>query len=789
MADQKKPVPEYMARKGEGRMDEDELNSVVKNAISQCVQFIDTELSIERAKATEYYLGKPFGNEEEGRSQVVLTEVRDAVDGMLPSLMRIFFGSEHTVEFVPTRPDNVEQAAQKTDYVRYVFEEENSGFLQCLSVIKDGLVRKLGVFAWGWDESSETKAYQQEGIDGEQLDALAADDAIQLTSVSARKDNLFDVSFTAQMPGKLWVKSVPPEEFIYNRQARSLEEGLVIGHRTLKTKGELIAMGISEKDISEYANADTDDVQLRGNAEEIARRDIAGIGRVQGFGFTNDPEMGQANTKILYCDVLMNVDFDGDGIAELRRICTIGPNYYPVSNEPADEKRFAVFCPYPEPHAMLGGSVADRTMDMQKINSSVLRAILDGGAAAAFPRTVYVEGQASVADIMNTAIGAPIRERTLNSVRQLETPFTAEKLLPVLQFGQEVIERRTGRNKGTAGLDADALQSTDKDAVKAVLDGGQEQIELMARVFAEGTLKPLFRGIGRLLQQKQPRAKVVRLRGSWVAVDPKSWDDAMDVTVNIALGSTFVEKKVSTLMAVAADQENLLMQLGLANPATSLPKFLNTRAKILSLQGIKDFTNYYNPLPPDWQPPPPPPTPQDPQVLAMQAEAEMSHVKAMKELAIKQDELTLKSRDQDQKDRQMQLDAMNAAEDRALKREELIANIEIEKAKIEAQLAMAQQAEASASAGVKEVTVNNVDPTTITAGMEKLHESVAKLTEHAAKEKPPVVVPAPAVHVPAPVVNVPAPVVHVAAPEKKKGKRKVRARKEKDGSFTFESDD
>src|ERR1700733_14638125 len=105
-------------------MDDEEFRAVVSAALSQSVQFIDTELSVERARATEFYLGKPFGNEEEGRSQVVLTEVRDAVDGMLPSFMRVFFGSEHTVEFVPTRADNVQQAAQKTDYVRYVFEED-----------------------------------------------------------------------------------------------------------------------------------------------------------------------------------------------------------------------------------------------------------------------------------------------------------------------------------------------------------------------------------------------------------------------------------------------------------------------------------------------------------------------------------------------------------------------------------------------------------------------------------------------------------------------------------------
>lgn len=673
------PIPEYMGRKGKGPMDKEDFAAVVQDGLAQCVQFVDTELSVERARATEYYLGKPFGNEEEGRSQVVLTEVRDAVDGMLPSLLRVFFGSEHCVEFVPTRADNVPQAEQKTDYVRYVFEEDNAGFLSTMSVLKDGLVRKVGIFKWRWDTSDETRAYKQEGVTKAELELLAADDDVALTKAVKRKPSkeekadyeqalaqftqaqsqqqpgqppqapphlpeLYDVELTRTVKGgRARVESVPPEEFIYNRQARSLDESLIVAHRTDKTRGQLLAMGVKEKDIEEHAGpGGGTDVTLKGNAEEIARRDVAGVGRVVGFGYTTDPELGKANDKILYTEAFMTVDYDGDGVAELRRICTIGPNYYPITNDPADERPFAIFTPYPEPHALLGGSVADRTMDVQKINSAILRAIMDSGAASAFPRTVYLEGQASVADIMNTAIGAPIRERIANAVRTLETPFTGKELLPVLSFMQEVIERRTGRNKGAAGLDADALQSTGKEAVGAVLTGGQEQIEVIARVFAEGTLKPLFRGLGRLLSTHQPKKRVVRLRGNWVDVDPRSWDDNMDVTVNVGLGTTFTEKKIATLMSVAADQKELATALGLSNPIVGLGRIRATRAKILALQGIKDADSYYAPVPLDYQPPPPqgPPAP-SPEQQAMQAEAEMSHMKVLKELAIKHDELVM----------------------------------------------------------------------------------------------------------------------------------------------------
>jgi hypothetical protein len=678
----RKPSIEYLGRKGQGAMDEEEFAAVIRDAVQQSVQFVDNELSIERARATEYYLGKPFGNEEEGRSQVVLTEVRDAVDGMLPSILRVFFGAEHAVEFVPTRADNVAQAEQKTDYVRYVFEEDNDGFLEALSVLKDGLIRKIGIFKWWWDTSETTRAYRMEGVTQDELKMLAADDDVTITHTVKRKPSkqqtaefeqakamyaqqlqamkgqpqngqappppqmpvLYDVDLTRKVSGgRVAIQAVPPEEFIFNRQARSIRTALLVGHRTYKTRGELIAMGISEEDIENHASASgaAMDAALSANAEEIARRDVAGVGRVLGFGFTNDPEMGKANDKIAYGEFDVTVDFDGDGTAELRHVCTIGPVFYPVINYPTDERRFAIFGPYPEPHTLLAGSVADRTMDVQKINSALMRGTLDSLSISLFPRPIYQEGQASVADIMNTAIGAPIRERLAGAVRWSDVPFAGEKVLPVLNFMQEVIERRTGRNKGAAGLDADALQSTGKEAVGAVLTGSQEQLEMICRIFAQMTLKPLFKGVGRLLQEKQPRERMVRLRGQWVEIDPRTWTADMDVTVNVGLGTTFTDKKVATLVAVAQDQQTLLQTLGLDNPIVSLGQFRATRAKILSLQGIKDADSYYKPIPLDWQPPPTPPQP-DPNAAAMQAEKEMNQIKTMKELAIKQDEMELK---------------------------------------------------------------------------------------------------------------------------------------------------
>lgn len=675
-----KPYIESASRKGEGPMDDGEFESLIKGVITESKQWTDNELSLQRALATEYYLGLPFGNEEEGRSQVVLTEVRDAVLGVLPSLIRVLLGADYPLEFVPRRADAVDTAAQATDYVRYVFLEDNPGFLNTVSVIKDGLVRKIGIFKWGWDKSVATRAYRMEGVTGAELRALAADDDIKFTKITKRApedtasempvqtmeqpeananapavaapkdEGLYDVELTeTKDEGRARIWALPPEEFIWNREARDLESALFVGHRTQLTRGELIALGVSEKDIEEHCGVSSggNDISLQANPEQLARLNASGTTNSLGQGTSSDPEMGDANDKILYVEGYFKIDFDGDGIPELRKVCTIGNAFHPWYNKPTSERPFSIFIADPEPHTLLGQSWADRLMDVQKISSSLLRGTLDSLSASIFPRMTYEEGYASVSDMMNTAIGAVIRIRKPGAVQSFAHPFVGKEALPFLDLMKDIVERRTGRNKGVAGLEADALQSTGQEAAQAVISGSQEQAEMLARLFAEGAMKPLFKGILRMLVEHQPRKRIVRLRGKWVEVDPRSWDADMDVQVNVALGSGFTEKKIQTLLSTYAEQKDILTTYGPNNPICTVAMARNTLAKILDLQGIKDTETYFKPVDPNWQPPAPPAPPPSPEQLMAEANIKIETMKAERSLTEKKDELALKEKHMD----------------------------------------------------------------------------------------------------------------------------------------------
>lgn len=618
-------------------MSESELEKIVSGLIEDATSFVDGELSRDRAIASDYYAGELFGNEQEGRSKFVTTEVRDNTLAVMPSILRVTFGPERAVEFSPRNAGQVQQARQASDFAQFVFAEDNPGFLIMHGVLKDGLVRRMGIVKWWYDDASETKGYKINGIPESQLLQLLQEEGVELQRAVERPaqsglvapdgsalssqpaEKIFDVEIThTETDGRVVLEGVPPEEFLYNREARAKHSALGIWHRTRKSKGELVAMGLDEDEIEKYAKG-TDGLALKNNPEAIARQKITGANAT-----SEDPEAGDANDKILYVEGYVRIDFDGDGIAELRKVCTIGDSKHIVINEPTDEAPFAIFCPDPEPHTMSGQSLADRTMDLQLLKSTLLRAGLDSLAASIFPRQEYVEGEVSVSDILNTEIGAPVRVSRPGMVREIAHTFVGGEVFPFLKYVDEINERRTGMNEGTNALNADALQSTSANGIQAVVTAAQEQKEMLVRIFAETLLKPMFRGILKLLVENKPKPRMVRLRNQWTEVDPRVWDADMDVVVNVALGSGLIEQKVQTLLGVAAKQELIISTLGPDNPVCKIGQYANTLRLIVELQGFKDTSSFFNEVDPNWAPPPPQPAP-DPkmQIEQMKQQASM----------------------------------------------------------------------------------------------------------------------------------------------------------------------
>jgi hypothetical protein len=642
----KQENPMLMAETLQGEMQEDEvmseeqLQGVISAEINDAISFIDDDIGGNRALATEYYYGQPFGDEEEGRSQVVSMDVRDTVQGILPSLMRIFFGPERVVEFAPQGPEDVQSAEQATDYVDFIFKRDNQGFKILHSAFKDALVRKVGIVKYWWDESVEVKAESFSMLDEQTMMFLTQDPNIEISAVReypvpgtqpmndaqgimTPPPMMYDVEIKRRIKsGKVKIEALPPEEFLIDRRAKSVEEATFVGHRTMKTVSDLVAMGYDYDEMVEVAGNGND---FDNNEEYIARNPFAVISTAN----NGDP----SSKSVLYIEGYLKVDFDGDGIAEMRRICTVGTGNKVLRNEIVDDRQFAAFCPDPEPHTFFGMCPADVVMDIQRIKSNVQRGILDSLAQSIHPRTAIVEGQANMEDVLNTEVGAVIRMRAPGMVQPFTTPFVGQAAFPMLDYLDDIKQTRTGISKAAAGLDADALQSTTKAAVSATVNAAHQHIEMIARIFAETGLRKLFTGILKLVIENQDKARMIRLRNTFVPIDPRSWDANMDVIVNVGVGDGTLEDRINILNQVALRQEMLIKETGVNNPVVSLPQYTNTLTKMLQLAGIKDSQNYFNQLPVDFQLPPPPEPKLTPEEMLAQVQAQSIQADIQKKAA------------------------------------------------------------------------------------------------------------------------------------------------------------
>jgi hypothetical protein len=661
----------------EGEMSETEFSASVKQSIDDAVDYIDGFIAPARAKATSFYRGDPFGNEEEGRSQIVMTELRDVTQAVIPSLLRIFTASENVVEYMPRNEATVEMAEQATDYVNFIFYNDNPGFQVLHNVFKDALVRKTGIIKWRWSEDLEISEAEYTGLDLGQVAVLESDPEVEIVKIEVEEiieidpdpmtgmeqppiEKLYVRIRRSRPKNRVVIEAVPPEEFLISRDARNLDTAMYVGHRSLKTMSELVAMGYDRKEVEEYA----------GQGDVFSINTEAQTRNPAILSFMNHADNPDGSLRrVIYVESYVRIDKDGDGIAELRKVCSIGNAHHILHDEVATDVPFCVFCPDPEPHMIIGQSLADQVNDLQVIKSAIVRNTMDSLAQVIHPRTVVVEGQVNLDDVMNTETGAIIRARQPGMVQALSEPFVGQAAMPIIQYMDEIRAQRTGITQASQGLDPDVLQSTTAMAVSATVQGAQERIELIARIFAENGMKRLFRGLLRMVCRHQDHARVLRLRGKWVNVDPRYWDADMDVSVNVAFGHGTDHDRMQFMLMLAQKQEQIMQLLGPSNPLCDISQYRAALAKITELAGIKDVSRYFNNVSQEQAmqmaqqaSQNKPPDPNQMLVQIEQQKAQVAQIKAQADVVINQQKLDIQREEaimQDARERErIQADAM-----------------------------------------------------------------------------------------------------------------------------------
>jgi hypothetical protein len=598
------------------KMNDNEFQAIVRYEVQQALGYYDTEFSQDRIEAMDYYLGEPFGNEQSDRSQVVSTEVSDTIEHIMPSLMRIFTQSDEYVRFVPHGPEDVGVAEQASDYCNWIINNDNRGFEIMHNWFKDALILKLGVVKFYWDEKTNVDTEEYEGLNEQELTLLLADEEVEVTEQDERTVGedlflpdgtvvpapvLYDIKVKrTKTDGSVVIENVPPEEFLISNRAKSLDDAHFVAHRSEMSVSDLVAMGYDQDEVERYAGAS----DLETSEERTSR--FEDLEATPSFD-SADPSM----RSVLVTECFIRSDYDGDGIAEFRRVLTIGDGCHILENEQCDHLPFAILSPILMPHRAVGRSVAELIMDVQLIKSTLMRQLLDNIYNTNNARVVAVEGQVNLDDLLTNRPGGIVRTRTAGAVQPLQVPEVSRSVFPALAYMDSVREQRTGISKQSMGLDADALQSTTATAVAAMQAASQGKIEMIARVFAETGVRSLFRGILHLVTKYQNKAKMIRLNNNFVPIDPRQWEHMYDVQINVGLGTTQRDQQLATLFQIAAKQEGIMATMGPNNPIVTPIQYRNTLARIAELSGFKDVDSFFQdprnapPMPPAQQGPNP----------------------------------------------------------------------------------------------------------------------------------------------------------------------------------------
>jgi hypothetical protein len=643
----------------------------------------DSQLSAERAEAIQYYLGEPFGNEVEGRSQVVSYDVQDTVESALPQLLKVFVSGDEVVSFEPKGPEDQAAADQETDYCNHVVMEKNNGFEIFYVWFKDALLSKNGYVKAYYEEYTEAEEEEYRGLTDAQLDMLATEDNIEILEHTSYPDPsvapipvtpefqtqpdvdvedgtieieqeaaqaffqpmLHDVKISVtNKHGEIKIKNVAPENMMISVDCNGtdLNTARFVQHRELMSPSEIAEIfDVDEDEIADIMADTEDEFELESNARDI---------------YSEQYDRAVESEDILVRDTYIRIN------GERHRYVLVG-NQIIYQDESCDHVPFACVSPMLMPHRHVGRSYTDLTKDIQMIKSTLIRGQLDNMYLANNGRYA-ISDRVNLDDMLTSRPGGIVRvngEPGTSIMPLQHAPFPPSSFTMV-EYMDNMKEKRTGITAYNQGLDSDSLNKT-ASGVSQIMSAAQQRLELVARTFAETGVKDLFMLVHRLIRQNITKPDIVRIRNQWIEVDPREWKNRKDLSISVGLGAGNKDQQLMHLNAILQMQKEAL-QVGLTNPE----KIYNALSKLTQNAGFKNPEEFWvnpanNPQPTGQQP--------SPTEMAVQGQLAIEQQKAQADM-----ELEAQKNQAD-----MEQEQLRSQNDIIIEREKIAAQAELERYK------------------------------------------------------------------------------------------------------------
>jgi hypothetical protein len=598
-------------------LEDEDFADAVKALIEAARSHMDDTIQARARRAWKYYQGKvdaPPANEiivEDGEdfyegSSVVIRTCADQLRMMVPEIARVFLASDEAVAYTPQSKEDEEFCEQATDYANYVYKVENDGE----NLMQDCIVNWGVIYAaveYYWKVDKRRTKHEWTGVSHEAMLMMQAEaDAKQDVVFEAKPREIlvpqmvqgpdgqpveqlapeyaFDISIeeVSEDKSRICIGSIAHDEFLIDPFSQSREEPLLIGTDRRRLVSDIVAMGVPL------------DVVLAHKGQTGA-----GTGSQDGWGrrTTSDQNRdGQHETGDSALDVVrlveavVRLDRDGDGIAEPYRVLCLGDEHVLVQAKDTDEGGYIVASPYRVPHEPIGTGIVEETMDLQDMQTSLMRGSLNNFHRCNHPREVVPATDDAAFTDLKSWYGGPIRTDNPSLLAWHVVPYVGDKAFAYLQFFNDIAAKRTGVSEASQGLDPDIMKGQTSDGAKAVVLGPQARMEHLIREYALGIMRPLFRGILRLSVKYQDKAKTIRLRNQWVEVTPSQWNPEMDAQPRVGLGTGTRNERMQGLMVILAKQEQLLAT---GSPLADMEGYRQSLAELCELTGRKDSARYF----------------------------------------------------------------------------------------------------------------------------------------------------------------------------------------------------
>ena len=578
---------------------EEDIKKIVSTNIEQATDYLNEYVMENRNRATAFYYRRPYQNElgkTKGRSSVIDSAVQESVMGSLGELVKPFL-SLNMCEFRPTANGSAEQSKVITDVTRYVLFNDNNGADIIRDAFFNALLKGLGVIKCYYDENVSKTKETYTDVSEQELGMLLNDKGVEIIEqqenvqepVPVGQDPMTGEPLLQSPPStydvilektedcsRVKIENINPDEFIINKDAESIADSSFVAQRLLLTRADLINMGYKKSVVDSLQTDDEDGFDF--NGEINWNRDTED---------TVDPSQELIACYECYVDI-------GNEKSETIKHKILYASKTILSDEEIDYIPFYSLCPFPMPNEFYGQSMADHTMDLQVVKTSITRQMLDNLYLTNNSRVGAVEGQVNLDDLLNSTAGGIIRIKNPNAIVPMQVQSSAGQSFPMLEYLDGVQAKRTGVSDINQGLDANVLQNVSATAVATMTAQSQGKLELIARIFADTGIKHLMKGLLHLVCKYQDQPRAMAINGKPMNIDPREWDNQYNVSINVGLGNGTGDEKIAMLQMILAKQEQILMQYGLDNPLVNLKQYRETLAKFINASGYKDDAQFLN---------------------------------------------------------------------------------------------------------------------------------------------------------------------------------------------------